>query len=165
MNNPLEKRAYTLANPNSGIANDYLNHFNEILLLIENLPVLLPEMVDELLEWKPIGYREYFLNSTFPAKDETLEIYDSLDPDLRKDFESMVELLDAVVLRSISIVAKNRLPDGSIDPDGGIADVCEKLAGDLRVVLNRTQDLVNHGYAPPLERPQEMADRLLANGK
>lgn len=46
----LEERAAALVNPASGIANDYLNHFNEILLLIENLPTLLPEMLDELLE-------------------------------------------------------------------------------------------------------------------
>jgi hypothetical protein len=30
------------------------------------------------------------------------------------------------------------------------------------VVLDRTADLVNFGYAPPLERPQDMADRILS---
>lgn len=54
----LEERAASLVNPASGIANDYLNHFNEVLLLIENLPTLLPEMLDELLEWRPVTYRE-----------------------------------------------------------------------------------------------------------
>ncbi|HMN79137.1 MAG TPA: hypothetical protein PKA20_04310, partial [Burkholderiaceae bacterium] len=62
----LEERAANLVNPASGIANDYLNHFNEILLLIENLPTLLPEMLDELLEWKPVTYREYFAKSLLP---------------------------------------------------------------------------------------------------
>lgn len=161
MTNSLERRANALCNPNSGIANDYLNHFNEILLLIENLPALLPEMVEELLGWKPIGYRDYFLRSNYPGKEEALAIYDGLDPDFRKDFESMVDLLDTIVLRSIAIVAENQLPDGTLDPDG-IAVVCEELAADLRIVLNRAAGLVNHGYAPPLESPQQMADRILS---
>ena len=65
--NTLELRASALVNPASGVANDYLNHFNEILLLIENLPALLPEMVDELLGWKPVSYRGYFERSPLPA--------------------------------------------------------------------------------------------------
>ncbi len=160
MTNSLETRANELTNPNSGIANDYLNHFNEILLLIENLPVLLPEMVDEILAWKTVGYREYFLNSTLPGKHQALEIYDAADPALRQDFEAMIKLLDGIVLKSIDMVINNRLADGTIDPDG-IAGICELLAADLRVVLERTADLVNHGSAPPLERPQDMADRIL----
>jgi hypothetical protein len=32
----------------------------------------------------------------------------------------------------------------------------------MRAVLDRTADLVNFGYAPPLEKPQEMADRILS---
>ncbi|NJM36189.1 MAG: DUF1446 domain-containing protein [Rhodomicrobium sp.] len=160
MTTSLEERAAALVNPESGVANDYLNHFNEILLMIENLPALLPEMVDEMLAWKPVSYREYFERSPLPGSKKTLEIYDSLDETFRKDFESMIELLDTIVLRSVAIVTENRLPDGTIDPEG-IDGVCEKLAADLRVVLDRTADLVNHGYAPPLERPQDMADRII----
>jgi hypothetical protein len=161
MTNSLERRANALCNPNSGLANDYLNHFNEVLLLIENLPALLPEMVEELLAWRPVDYREYFARSNYPAKDEVVAIYDSLDADFRHDFDDMVSLLNSIVLRSIAIIADNQLPDGSLDPDG-IAVVCEELAADMRTVLNRTAELVNHGYAPPLESPQQMADRILS---
>jgi hypothetical protein len=160
MSSSLEARAAALVNPESGLANDYLNHFNEILLLIENLPALLPEMIDEILAWRPIGYRDYFKNSPLPGSQETLQIYDGLDEAFRRDFETMIELLDKIVLKSIAIITDNRREDGTIDPDA-IGGVCEKLAGDLRLVLDRTADLVNHGYAPPLERPQDMADRIL----
>lgn len=161
MSTSLETRAAALVNPQSGIANDYLNHFNEILLLIENLPALLPEMVEEILAWKPVSYVEYFQNSPLPGSKETLEIYYGLDESFRRDFEYMIELLDKIVLHSISIVAQNRLPDGTINPDG-IGEICERLASSMRVVLDRTADLVNFGYAPPLERPQDMADRILS---
>src|ERR1700759_5053507 len=38
-----EKRAEALVNPASGLANDYLNLFNEIVMLIEQLPTM-PEL-------------------------------------------------------------------------------------------------------------------------
>ena len=161
MSMSLEARAAALVNPQSGVANDYLNHFNEILLLIENLPALLPEMIEEILAWKPVSYREYFQNSPLPGSKEALEIYESLDENFRRDFEYMVYLLDKIVLHSVNIVMQNRLPDGTINPDG-ISGICEQLALAMRAVLDRTADLVNFGHAAPLEKPQEMADRILS---
>ena len=161
MNSSLEAQASALVNPASGIANDYLNHFNEILLMIENLPILLPEMVEDILQWKQVSYTEYFKKSPLPGSAEALRIYDALDPNFRTDFEAMIELLDKIVLSSIEIIFDHRLPDGTIEPDA-IGEICEQNSADLRTVLDRTADLINHGYAPPLERPQHMADRLMA---
>ena len=161
MNSSLEGRASALVNPASGIANDYLNHFNEILLMIENLPILLPEIVEDILQWKQVSYTEYFKKSPLPGSAEALRIYDALDPNFRTDFESMIELLDRIVLSSIEIIFDHRLPDGSIEPEA-IGEICEQNSADLRAVLDRAADLINHGYAPPLERPQHMADRLMA---
>ena len=161
MDSSLEARASALVNPASGIANDYLNHFNEILLMIENLPILLPEMIDDIWQWEPVTYTEYFKNSPLPGSAEALRIYDALDKNFRTDFESMIELLDRIVLSSIEVIAEHRMPDGTIEPEA-ITEICEQYSADLRVVLDRAADLVNHGYAPPLERPQDMADRLLA---
>jgi hypothetical protein len=158
--NSLEARAAALVNPASGIANDYLNHFNEALLLIENLPALLPEMIDEMLAWRPVGYREYFTNSPLPGSVATLQIYDTLDDDFRSDFESMVLILNKIVTESIAVITAARKPDGTLEPEE-VTDVCETLSAKLRRVLDRTADLVNHGYAPPLERAQNMADRIL----
>ena len=161
MNFSLEAQAAALVNPASGIANDYLNHFNEMLLMIENLPILLPEMIDEIWQWRPVTYVEYFKNSPLPGSAETLRIYDSLDKNFRTDFESMIELLDSIVLSSREVIGEHRMPDGTIEPEA-ITEICERYSADLRAVLDRAADLVNHGYAPPLERPQNMADRLLA---
>ncbi|HTJ03030.1 MAG TPA: hypothetical protein VL492_09555 [Methylovirgula sp.] len=36
----LQSRAEAIVNPASGLANDYLNLFNEIVMLIEQLPVM-----------------------------------------------------------------------------------------------------------------------------
>jgi len=156
----LEERAAALVNPASGIANDYLNHFNEILLLIENLPTLLPEMLDELLEWNPVTYREYFAKSQLPGSARALQIYDGLDDTFRRDFESIIDGINAMALASIEVIRAHRSPAGEIDPSK-VSDFCENASSAIRSALNRAADLVNNGRTSAAESPQGMADRLI----
>lgn len=156
----LEERAAALVNPASGIANDYLNHFNEILLLIENLPTLLPEMLDELLEWRPVTYREYFAKSLLPGSARALQIYDSLDDGFRREFEGVIDGVNAMAQASIDVIRAHRSPDGDLDPDK-VSDFCENASCAIRSALNRASDLVNNGRERPAETPQHMADRLI----
>ena len=156
----LEERAAALVNPASGIANDYLNHFNEILLLIENLPTLLPEMLDELLEWKPVTYREYFAKSQLPGSARALAIYDGLDENFRRDFESIIDGINAMALASIEVIRAHRSQTGDLDPSR-VSEFCENASSAIRSALNRAADLVNNGRTSAAESPQGMADRLI----
>ena len=156
----LEERAAALVNPASGIANDYLNHFNEILLLIENLPTLLPEMLDELLEWKPVTYREYFAKSQLPGSVRALQIYDGLDENFRRDFESIIDGINAMALASIEVIRAHRSQTGDLDPSR-VSEFCENASSAIRSALNRAADLVNNGRTSAAESPQGMADRLI----
>jgi hypothetical protein len=158
----LAERAAQLVNPKSGIANDFLNHFNEILLLIENLPLLLPEMVDELLQWRAKTYREYFQNSNLPGSSAALEIYGNLDPEFRRDFEMMVARLNLMALEDIHYIKEHRGPNGEIDPDN-VSEFCETASAEFREALERAANMVNHGQASPPEAPQHMADRILSD--
>ena len=72
----------SLVNPLTGLANDYLNVYNEILLLLEFLPSM-PEMTDDALAWRPRGYCEYFEQSPLPGASEALRAYVRIDPNLR----------------------------------------------------------------------------------
>lgn len=156
----LEERAACLVNPASGIANDYLNHFNEILLLIENLPTLLPEMLDELLEWRPVTYREYFAKSLLPGSARALQIYDGLDESFRREFEGIIDGVNAMAQASIEVIRAHRSPDGELDPSK-VSDFCENASCAIRSALNRASDLVNNGKEKVAEQPQHMADRLI----
>ena len=49
----------TLVNPVSGLANDYLNLFNELVMMLEQI-ALMPELLQDLLAWKPVSYQVYF---------------------------------------------------------------------------------------------------------
>jgi hypothetical protein len=72
--------------PATGLATDYLNVFNEAVMLLELLPQM-PEMLDDLLEWKPLSYEEHFMRSGFKAKELAVAVYRSAAPDLKHAFD------------------------------------------------------------------------------
>lgn len=159
----LEARAACLINPASGIANDYLNVFNEILLLIENLPVLLPEMVDELMEWRPRTYRGYFASSPLPGGAYALARYDALDDDFRRQFEAIIAELNKLAVQAIETIVRHRSADGEINPDD-IAAPCEALSAEFRQALSIASDMVNNGNRSRTIKAQDVADRILIGG-
>ena len=46
-------------NPRTGLATDYLNHFNEAIMLLEMIPDM-PECFEDFLGWQPLSYAEHF---------------------------------------------------------------------------------------------------------
>ena len=66
-------------NPRTGLATDYLNHFNEAIMLLEMIPDM-PECAEEFLDWQPRSYREHFTASNFKARELAIEAYDSANP-------------------------------------------------------------------------------------
>jgi hypothetical protein len=100
---PDEARATELVaaniNPRTGLATDYLNHFNEAIMLLEMIPDM-PECAEDFLAWCPLSYCEHFMASHFKAKDIAISAYESADADIRAEFEqitdTMTEILTAV---------------------------------------------------------------------
>ena len=100
---PDEARAAALVaaniNPRTGLATDYLNHFNEAIMLLEMIPDM-PECAEDFLTWCPLSYCEHFMASNFRAKDLAISAYEAADPDIRAEFEqltdTMTEILTAV---------------------------------------------------------------------
>src|SRR5436309_15875637 len=86
-------------NPRTGLATDYLNHFNEAVMLLEMVPDM-PECAEDFLTWTPLSYTEHFWASNFKARDLAIEAYESADPKIRADFDnltaSMTSILTAV---------------------------------------------------------------------
>ena len=54
-------------NPATGLATDYLNHFNEAIMLLEMLSSC-PDCRDDILAWRPMSYREHFEASGFKGR-------------------------------------------------------------------------------------------------
>lgn len=84
-------------NPRTGLATDYLNHFNEAIMLLEMIPDM-PECAEDFLTWTPLSYAEHFWASNFKARDLAIEAYELSDarPEFDNVTASMTSILTAV---------------------------------------------------------------------
>src|ERR1035437_6511937 len=69
-------------NPATGLATDYLNHFNEAIMLLEMLSSC-PDCRDDFLGWRPMSYREHFLASHFKGRGMEIAAYEGAHPSVR----------------------------------------------------------------------------------
>jgi len=130
-------------NPTSGLANDYLNVFNEILLVLEMLPSM-GEMAEEVAVWRPRTYCEYLAESSLPGARGALEAYAHIDPMLKASYEAVcARLLD------ISTKAQAKIAETANDADfpDSVASYCEQTAEMMRIGLAYASRLINDGAA------------------
>ena len=154
------RRAEALVNPASGLANDYLNLFNEIVMLIEQLPMI-PDLFEDIQRWRPTSYRDYFLTSILPGRGSALEAYDRLDARFRRDFEAVVEELDRRATGAVAAVRKQFKAQGDNDIKA-LSTLCERAGLSIRESLDKATMLVNHGEVLSGDMVQKRTDLLLA---
>src|ERR1700680_140602 len=83
-------------NPRTGLATDYLNHFNEAVMLLEMIPDM-PECAEDFLGWRPLSYREHFTASHFEARDLAIEAYDCADAGVRIEFDNITAAMTSIL--------------------------------------------------------------------
>jgi hypothetical protein len=83
-------------NPRTGLATDYLNHFNEAIMLLEMIPDM-PECAEDFLGWRPLTYAEHFTASHFKARDLAIAAYDSADVHVRAEFDSLTGAMTSIL--------------------------------------------------------------------
>ena len=83
-------------NPRTGLATDYLNHFNEAVMLLEMIPDM-PECAEDFLGWQPLSYAEHFTASNFSARDLAVEAYNAADVRIRADFDSLTGAITSIL--------------------------------------------------------------------
>ena len=83
-------------NPRTGLATDYLNHFNEAVMLLEMIPDM-PECAEDFLGWKPMSYAEHFTASNFKARDLAIEAYNMADGRIRTEFDNLTNAITSIL--------------------------------------------------------------------
>lgn len=156
----VEQRALSLVNPASGLANDYLNLFNEVVMLIEQLPSM-PELIEDLLAWRPKSYRDYFTASPLPGGQSAIEVYEQLDTAFKAAFDTAVAELDRQATAAVVQIRRHLRTKTNTDPEG-LAALCEKSGVALRETLEKANTIVNSGVEGMQRHAQARADRLLA---
>ncbi len=135
-------QAKTLVNPLSGLANDYLNLFNELVMILEQIPQM-PELLDDLLAWRPMSYQEYFQRSALPGRHSALAAYEALNGKFRRRFETFVAELDVIALTSVASV-RRQFRDGAPDDLQRVTNTCVRAGEKMRIILMRASRLVNY---------------------
>lgn len=83
-------------NPRTGLATDYLNHFNEAIMLLEMIPDM-PECAEDFLGWHPLSYCEHFTASNFKARELAIEAYDASDAGIRAEFDGITSAMTSIL--------------------------------------------------------------------
>lgn len=143
----------TNINARTLLATDYLNHFNEVMMLIE----LVPDDHDclaEVVNWRPKTYREHFAASGLSDGALAIEAYEAADPAVRSAFEAVVEQLNAAIR-----TATYRLTREIDAPDAGnVVRVAREAAKELRSLAEEMNALIQ---GPEAALDQTAIDQIL----
>lgn len=83
-------------NPATGLATDYLNHYNEIAMMIGCLEET-PEFREAVLDWRPMGYAAHFRLTGFRERDLAIAAYEAAPDGVKQRFLTARRQLDLAI--------------------------------------------------------------------
>nr|WP_221237132.1 hypothetical protein [Roseospira goensis] len=92
--------AGTNINPETLLATDYLNHFNEIIMMLEMVPDM-PDLVEDCKEWQPKSYTDHFADSAFRDKALAIEAFALCPPRYRVPFDETIAQMNMLALATV----------------------------------------------------------------
>ena len=124
-------------NPRTGLATDYLNHFNEAIMLLEMVPDV-PECAEDFLGWRPLSYAEHFTASNFKARDLAIAAYDSADASIRAEFDNITSAMTSI-LTAVSAAMREARQDKTR------AALAEQATGWVKPLVALAGGIINGG--------------------
>jgi hypothetical protein len=144
---------FTLAeaniNPVTGLSSDYLNHFNEAIMLLEMIPKM-PECRADLRAWQPLSYHEHFIGSHLKHLELTIAAYDLVDPLTRDEFDELCDAMSAAV----TAARDSMQPNLSLEATSAIA---AETAAWLKPLVVRAGAII-HGFDAGAGEPASIAE-------
>src|SRR5215217_5458750 len=130
-------------NPRTGLATDYLNHFNEAIMLLEMIPDM-PECAGDFLTWTPLSYAEHFWASNFKARDLAIEAYELADPKIRAQFDNLASTMTSILTAVGSAMREAR-------QDKTRATLAEQATGWVKPLVALAGGVINGGSEGDVE--------------
>ena len=151
-------------NPTSFLATDYLNHFNEIVMLMEMVPDM-PDIAEDTYEWEPKSYPQHFADSGFTAKDLAIEAFEKAPDVIRARFDKVCGDIDDLVLKTIEALKLVNAPERGLSPQASdfirsrISDIQHLLMLLNQVIHGKLEDTDtgSTSTAPEIEEEAAMA--------
>jgi hypothetical protein len=132
-----ERLAAANINPVTRLATDYLNHFNNVVMLLELLPDM-PDCAEEVHDWAPMTYDDYFRTSHFRERDLAIDAYGAADPCIRADFDAAVTHLDCAMAEALALVEGH----DPTDPISG-HQIRDFVRERLKPLISRVGGIIN----------------------
>ena len=130
-------------NPRTGLATDYLNHFNEAIMLLEMIPDM-PECAEDFLTWSPLSYAEHFWASNFRARDLAIEAYEMADARTRAEFDNITSTMTSILTAVGSAMREAR-------QDKTRATLAEQATGWVKPLVALAGGIINGGAESDVE--------------
>ena len=141
-------------NPATGLATDYLNHFNEAIMLLELLSNC-PDCIDDFLAWQPLNYREHFEASRLKDRELVIAAYDAADPHQRACLDTLAGTMTAVLEATRAAMSADMPPEHA-------AALAEHATAWLRPLIARAGAVINGAtYGKLPDAPQTVVDGLM----
>jgi hypothetical protein len=133
------------------LASDYLNHFNQIVMIIEVLEQQ-PDLAEEIRQWRPLSFIEHFESARRARGGRFLYAGGALHPVARRAFNAVVAGLESLAKEAIKICGPDPL-------DAAQIEACAKVGVAMRSLLERAMALVEPAAQLTHETAQRRADR------
>jgi hypothetical protein len=127
----------TNINESTLLASDYLNHFHELVMLLEAISSEPEGFADDLLAWRPLTYEEHFAHSGFRDKNLAIAAYRRAPPKVRARFDEAVARLHGEALTLVADVGAALNSGQSLD------NSCSEAAARLRILLDEANAIAN----------------------
>ncbi len=148
-------------NPTTRLATDYLNHFNNVVMLLDFIATM-PDFVEEILQWQPMDYVTYFRSSHFRERELAVAAYEAAEPAVRREFERIIEALNEALKHT-----QDRLTSADPTDPHVIAELLDLLHGTMQPLIAEAGGIINGAcilasrtVESPARRVQTSVDEL-----
>ena len=145
-------------NPDTWLATDYLNHFNEAIMLLEMIPEL-PECAEDFLSWQPLSYAEHFVHSNFKGRDLAIAAYNQAPSAIRARFDEVCRTMTSILVAIREAVEQS-------NRDATKMRLAEQAVSWLKPLVGKAGGIINGTDAQSdTARPQSDVDRIMSNSR
>ena len=124
-------------NPQTLLATDYLNHFNEVIMLIDMIADM-PDCFEDIAAWAPKTYQEHFRDSSFSSKELAIAAYEYAPLCYREPLERLISRLNGLILQISS-----RLQELVENNDQAEIAAVALFGPELRLLVEKAGGIIN----------------------
>lgn len=128
----------TNIDPNSFLATDYLNHFNEAFMLL-GMAADMPDVLEDLAQWQPLNYEEHFRQTGFPHKELAIEAYHLVPRSIRARFDATTAKMSKLICETI-VEATQLYRSGASEDMAAFLEIrsetLRQLHGELNAIIH-----------------------------